>query len=93
MTRVPGSQRMVMRFRLLQRDADGAWIALRHRKLGRRHSSLPGVRAFFYRQGVRGLPSGYAYRVLVRFRWYSTGGQLVRRERHRSRSCTLPATA
>ena len=91
MTRVPGSQRMVMRFRLLQRGPDGVWVALRNRRLARRHRSLPGVHVFVYRQGLRGLPRGYAYRVVVRFRWYSADGELVLRERHRSRSCRVPA--
>jgi hypothetical protein len=91
MTHVPGSVRMVLRFKLFQRDADGDWVALRNRRLERRHRSLPGVRTFVYRQTLRGLPSGYAYRVLVRFRWYSDSGEVVLRERHRSRSCRVPS--
>jgi hypothetical protein len=89
MTSVPQTERMAMRFKLLERSSDGSWVPVRSRKLARWHSSLPGVQTFVYRQKVRRLPVGSAFRALVRFRWYSQSGEVIRRARHRSRSCRI----
>jgi hypothetical protein len=91
MTRVAGTDYMAMRFRLLRRVGDGDWVPVRNRKLAGLHSSISGVRSFVYSLRLRGLPVGYAYRVRVRFRWYSDTGEVLRRERHRSKSCTVPS--
>ena len=90
MTTVQGADRMAMRFTLLEGSRRAGWSAVRSRKLAHWHQSMPGVRTFVYRQRVRGLPTGSAYRVLVRFRWYSSDGELVLRTRRRSRSCWVP---
>ena len=89
MTRVPETAHMAMRFTLLERTGYRTWARVPSRKLSRWHRSLPGVETFVYRQKVRRLPTGSAYRALVRFRWYAQSGQVILRARHRSRSCKV----
>jgi hypothetical protein len=83
---VPGTERMSMRFTLLERHADG-YEALHAPGLSRWHRSKPGVAAFGYRQTVRGLQPGGVYRARVSFRWYSADGDLLERTRRTSRAC------
>jgi CARDB len=83
---VPETDRMWMRFTVQERH-NGAYRPLRVRGLSRWHKSNPGVSAFGYRQTVRGLQPGGAYRARVSFRWYSATGELVERTRRTSRVC------
>jgi CARDB len=82
---VADSDRMWMRFTVQERQK-GAYVPLHVRGLSRWHRSKPGVSAFGYRQTVRGLQPGGAYRARVSFRWYSDG-ELVERTRRTSRVC------
>lgn len=84
--RVEGSERMWMRFTLLEKRATGFEV-LAAPGLGRWHKSKPGVGAFGYRQTVRGLQPGASYRMQVNYRWYSPEGQLLARARRRSVVC------
>jgi hypothetical protein len=83
---VAESERMWMRFTVQERH-DGVYEPLHARGLSRWHRSKPGVSAFGYRQTVRGLQPGGAYRAVVSFRWYSASGELVERTRRTSRVC------
>jgi hypothetical protein len=83
---VPGADRMAMRFTILEKHPEG-YEALRARGLSRWHRSNPGVGAFGYRQTVRNLHPGGAYRARVSFRWYSADGEVVQRARRTSRAC------
>jgi hypothetical protein len=83
---VPETERMWMRFTVQERH-NGAYRPLRVRGLSRWHKSKPGVSAFGYRQTVRGLQPGGAYRARVSFRWHSDSGELVERARRTSRVC------
>ena len=83
---VAGAERMAMRFTLLERHSDG-YQRLQAPGLSRWHRSRPGVGAFGYRQTVRGLQPGGAYRARVSFRWYSADGEVVERTRRTSRAC------
>src|SRR5918992_2767626 len=83
---VAGSDRMWLRFTILERQGVG-YEPLRARGLSRWHRSKPGVSAFGYRQTIRGLRPGSAYRARVSFRWYSADGELVERTRRTSRAC------
>jgi CARDB len=83
---VAGSERMWMRFTVLEKQA-GGYEPLRVRGLSRWHRSNPGVGAFGYRQTVRGLQPGGVYRAEVSFRWYSAGGDLIERTRRISAAC------
>jgi hypothetical protein len=88
MNRLPDTDRMSMRFTLLERDVEAGYSPVRAPGLGRWRKSKPGVRAFGYRQRVRGLVDGSLYRMQVDFRWYDTDGELVHRARRRSRTCS-----
>jgi hypothetical protein len=83
---IEGSDRMWMRFTVLEKRVDG-YEALRVPGLSRWHRSKPGVAAFGYRQTVRGLQPGGVYRGQVSFRWYSAEGELVGRTRRTSAAC------
>jgi CARDB len=86
MRTVPDADRMWLRFTIEEKHG-GAWEPLRARGLSSWHKSKPGVAAFGYRQTVRGLQPGGAYRAKVSFRWYSATGELLERTRKRSRAC------
>ena len=76
MRQVAGSERMWLRFRLLEKGA----VGFRARKapgLGRWRRSKPAVGTFAYRQEVRGLEAGSIYKAEVQFRWYDADGNLV----------------
>jgi hypothetical protein len=83
---IEGSDRMSMRFTVLERHVDG-YEALKVPGLSRWHRSNPGVSAFGYRQTVRGLQPGGLYRGQVSFRWYSAEGELIERTRRTSTAC------
>ena len=87
MQRVEGSERMGMRFTLLERTGLDAFEPVRAPGLGRWQRSKPGVVTFGYRQGVRGLLENAVYRMRVDFRWYSPEGEVVEELRRRSSSC------
>jgi hypothetical protein len=87
MTRVSGSERMGMRFVLLERTGSAGFEPVTAPGLGRWRRSRPGVRAFGYRQGVRGLAENAVYRMRVDFRWWSSTSEVVGGVRRRSRAC------
>src|SRR5919106_3466592 len=64
MRAVPDAERMWLRFTIDEKHA-GAYEPLRARGLSRWHRSDPGVRAFGYRQTIRGLQPGGMYRARV----------------------------
>ena len=86
MRTIPETDRMWMRFTVQERH-NGAYEPLHVRGLSRWHKSNPGVSAFGYRQTLRGLQPGGAYRARVSFRWYSATGELIERTRRTSRVC------
>lgn len=88
MRSVPGSVRLALRLRLLERAAGAADFGpVAAPGLGRWRRSKPGVAAFGFRQAVRGLSPGASYRTEVDYRWYRRGGRVVRRARRRSAVC------
>jgi hypothetical protein len=86
MRQVDGSQRMSMRFTLLEKRLDH-YEVLKAPGLSQWHRSKPGVGAYGFRQTVRGLQQGGIYRARVSFRWYSREGELVERTRRTSGPC------
>src|SRR3954447_21109207 len=89
MRRMGGTGRMAMRFTLLQRDPGERFRRARAPGLARWKRSRPGVRRFAHRQRVRGLNEGSDYRMRVDFRWLDGGGDVIRRRRLTSRTCSL----
>ena len=86
MRTVPDADRMWLRF-TIEEKRGGAWEPLRVRGLSSWRKSKPGVAAFGYRQTVRGLQPGAAYRAKVSFRWFSATGAPLERTRRSSRAC------
>jgi len=89
MRRVGGTGRMSMRFTLLQRDPGERFRRVRAPRLSRWKRSRYGVLRFAHRQRVRGLREGSDYRMRVDFRWHDGDGDLIRRRRLTSRTCSL----
>lgn len=87
MRAVPQTDRMLMRFTLVERFGDERRHAVRVPELRAWRSSKPGVRDFRYKQIVTGLQGGGEYRVTVDFRWLDADGNLLRKSRRRSGVC------
>ena len=88
MRRTAQGQRLKLRFKLLERGADGSFRPVDAPALARWRSSRPGVRAFAYKQNVKGLSPDSAYRARVDFRWYAADGTLARKLRRHSGTCS-----
>ncbi len=88
MRRVRGTERMRLRFTLLQRARGERFTRVRAPRLRRWKRSRRGVRRFAHRQRVRGLSDGLEYRMRVDFRWFGAGGDVIRRRRASSRVCS-----
>lgn len=86
MKRFEDSERMWMRFTLLEKRAAGFEVVAAP-GLSRWQKSKPGVGGLSYRQTVRGLQEGASYRMQVNYRWYSAEGKLTARAQQRSRVC------
>jgi hypothetical protein len=86
MHEVSGSERMWLRFKLLEKG-DGGFRSLKAPGLGRWRKSKPGVGTFAYKQAVKGLETGSLYRAQVDFRWYDADGDLLQTFRRRSAPC------
>ena len=86
MHQVSGSERMWLRFRLLEKG-DSGFHLLKAPGLGRWRKSKPGVGTFAYKQAVKGLEAGSLYRAQVDYRWYDADGNLVETMRRRSAPC------
>jgi CARDB len=93
MRAIPGTQRMAMRFTLLERIGGGLApfkpVSLPDLKPWRR--SKTSARTFIYTQKVTALRDGGSYRMRVQFRWYDGHKNVLRTSILRSRSCHQPA--
>src|SRR5215212_3748752 len=85
-----GTDRMLMRFTLMERFGDEKLHALAVPELKAWRSSKPGVRDFRYKQTVTGLQGGGEYRVAIDFRWLDADGNLLRKARRLSGACRQP---
>jgi len=91
MPAVDGTERMWMRFDLLQRTPDAAEYApVKLAAWGVWQRSEPGRTAFIYTKRVRGLRAPGSYRARVRFRWYDADGRLQRTATRTTRTCRQP---
>ncbi|HLM08559.1 MAG TPA: CARDB domain-containing protein [Thermoleophilaceae bacterium] len=84
---VPGAERMGVRFTLLRRGGDQAYLPVKTPGLDRWRRSQPGVGVFAYSQTLKNLSENAAYRVRVAFRWWDGEGSVVRRDSKRSPAC------
>jgi hypothetical protein len=90
MRKVPGTKRMRMRFTLLERPSGlRSFTHVVAPGLGHWRKSAEGVGAYGYRQKVRGLHDGSAYRMRVRYRWYGQDHRLLKSVRRTSHTCRM----
>src|SRR3954462_7259546 len=86
-----GTNRMWMRFDLLQRMAGQTGFApVRLPAWGVWERSERGRSAFIFTKKVRGLRAPGAYRARVRFRWYDARGRIQRRAQRVTQTCRQP---
>ena len=92
MPAIAGATRLAMRFDLQRRRAgEELWHRVRGAEgLGVWETSKPGRAGFVFHKRVAGLGPSASYRAIVRFRWRSDDGRLVRSERRRTRACSQP---
>jgi hypothetical protein len=92
MPTLTGTERMQMRFDLERlRPRDGQWRRLDGvTGFGGWESADPGRAGFVFHKRVDGLQIAASYRAVVRFRWQSAGGTIVRRARRRTAACDQP---
>ena len=91
MRALTGTTRMAVHFTLLERlgGADGFQsVPLSNLHTWRR--SKPGARTFIYTQRVTALHDGGYYRMRVQFRWYGSGGSVLRTSVSSSGVCHQP---
>lgn len=82
--------RLLMRFDLERRDADGEdFERLKAPTFGRWEKSKAGVAGFVYSKRVEGLEAPGQYRALVRFRWKSRSGRTIRTVKRRTKTCRV----
>jgi hypothetical protein len=86
MRAVPGTNRMQMRFTLIDRTSGRAGLVPTPR-LAKWRKSRPGVQRFGYAQTITGLEKGGAYAVTVEFRWRDARGKTIKSLRRTSADC------
>jgi hypothetical protein len=87
MRAIPETDRMLMRFTLLERFGDERLHPIAIPELRAWRSAKPGIQDFRYKQTVTGLDGGGEYRVSVDFRWLDADGNLLRKARRMSGAC------
>jgi hypothetical protein len=92
MPALKGTRRMWMRFDLLARTgAAPDFATVKVPGLGVWQKSLPGRSGgFVFTQRVQALVAPGAYQALVRFRWYGSGGKLLRSAKRETSVCKQP---
>ena len=82
--------RLLMRFDLERRDADGEdFERTKAPTFGRWERSKAGVAGFVYRKRVEGLEAPGQYRAVVRFRWKSRAGRTLRTSKRTTKICRI----
>ena len=84
--------RMEMRFDLYARNKGTDWAPVDVDGFGEWDLSDSGVSGFIIKKRVAGLLGGYSYRAVVRFRWRTDGGKIVRTAKKVTPACTQPDT-
>lgn len=90
MKAVAGTDRMSLRFRLLEKVGDGHFEPVAGEGLDVWRKSSSGAEVFSWNHRVEGLHQGAVYRALVRYRWHNAGGEVIRVARRRSALCIQP---
>jgi hypothetical protein len=87
MRSAPGAIQLSMRFTLQQKFGGSDFETVKVPELAVWRKAQPGVRAFTYKQRVRGLEKGGEYRVRIHFRWTGAKGKVLRSAHRRSGAC------
>ena len=87
MRRTPGATKLSVRFSLQASVGGARYTPIQAPGLGVWRKSRTGVGAFAYRQKVRALADGSAYRVIVDYRWQDSTGAVLKRVKRRSHAC------
>jgi CARDB len=87
MRAVARTDRMLMRFTLMERFGDEKLHSVSVPELRAWRSAKPGIRDFRYKQRVTGLQGGGEYRASIDFRWLDSDGNLLRKSRRLSGPC------
>jgi hypothetical protein len=91
MPALTGTQRMWMRFELLQRlPGEHGFSRVELPAWQGWERSDPGRTGFIYTKRIRGLRAPGAYRARVRFRWLDVAGRVERRAQRSTRTCRQP---
>jgi hypothetical protein len=93
MTAIPGTVRMAMRIDVQERlPAEAAFHTIIAPGLGVWRASDQKVRVYRYLKQVTNLHSPASYRALVRFRWLTARGHVLRRAERLTAGCPQPAS-
>lgn len=93
MPRIDGSVTMALRFKLYERlGSKRNFRRVPIRGFSEWKRSAPNVAGLVFAKHVDRLAAPAAYRVVVDYRWYDGGGDVVRRAHRRSRVCHQPDT-
>lgn len=91
MVAIAGTQRMAMRIDVQARaPADTTFHTISAPGLGVWRRSAPGVKIYKYLKQVTNLTAPASYRAVVRFRWFSAHGRVVKRGERRTAVCEQP---
>lgn len=92
MTMLPGAVKMSMRIDIEERvPGEGEFHIVNAPGLGVWRSAEPKVKVYKYLKQVTNLTSPGAYRGLVRFRWISSKGHVIKRAERLTTKCLQPA--
>ena len=93
MTAIPGTSRMAIRIEVQERmPAEAAFHTITAPGLGVWRASEVNVKVYKYVKQVTNLHSPASYRALVRFRWLSARGHLLRHVERLTPRCLQPAS-
>jgi hypothetical protein len=93
MTAIPGTVRMAMRIEVQERmPADSAFHTITAPGLGGWRASEVKVKVYKYFKQVTNLYSPASYRALVRFRWLTARGHVLRQAERLTPACLQPAS-
>ena len=95
MTAIAATARMSMRFDLEERapeEAEYHLVTAAGSGLGVWRAADPKVKVYKYVKQVSNLTSPASYRALVRFRWLSASGHVIKRAEHVTARCLQPPT-
>lgn len=87
MRQIARSRRLSVRFNLQESVGGARYRNVTAPGLGVWRRSRSGVGAFAYRQKVKALAEGSAYRVVVHYRWQNARGTVLKTTKRRSRAC------